>query len=415
MTATDIAKLALALFVTTFVAYGATWEDPPPATVIDMPRGQPQARPHRETRQVVQPAPRPAYRPAPASQPRSYPAPQQVVQPAPQPVYRPAAVQPQERTRQVGQPSQPTRRYIGPSPQREYEHPQRTLSYAEESPEYGTFGEMEGFVPDFQDLYSQHLDADRHPVYTFGVMYTKDTEFGSFGMTDMVEANLEYRLFRFDNFLWGSIDAWAVAHGIYFIDNPGMKAIPDCLLDAGIDLGVWWRFVNGWSTEFRAMPGIFSDITEPAFGIPLTFNMYYAFDPTLSLKLGATYRPGWDIPVMPSLGIAWEPVDVFRLEAMLPKSKVTLFPNHMVSFFGTFEWRNITYALDDSDPAMPDKLTLDDMMISAGVALSPMRDYSIVGEYGMFVGRELSADVETDRAIDLSKEPFFRIMIQGSF
>ncbi|NLB68691.1 MAG: hypothetical protein GX804_03260, partial [Lentisphaerae bacterium] len=136
---------------------------------------------------------------------------------------------------------------------------------------------------------------------------------------------------------------------------------------------------------------------------------------TLSLKLGATYRPGWDIPVMPSLGIAWEPVDVFRLEAMLPKSKVTLFPNHMVSFFGTFEWRNITYALDDSDPAMPDKLTLDDMMISAGVALSPMRDYSIVGEYGMFVGRELSADVETDRAIDLSKEPFFRIMKQGSF
>ena len=301
-----------------------------------------------------------------------------------------------------------------PEPQPRYVPPRDYAPYVEE-PEMYEYSVREDVSGQYGDLFSQHLDAKRRPVYSYGGGYVAETEFGTYGVTDMAEANLEFRLFRFDNFLWGHFDAWVVGHGIYFIDNPGMEAIPDGLIDAGIDVGLWWRFVNGWSTEIRAMPGVFSDVTQPTFGIPITLNAYYAFNPQLSLKLGATYRPGWDIPVMPSAGIAWEPVDFLRVEAMLPKSKITLFPDHVLSFFGTFEWRNVTYALSDDDPSMPDKLTLDDMLVTGGVALSPMGDYSIVGEYGVFIARELSADVEKDKAIDLSEESFIRVMLQGSF
>ncbi len=253
----------------------------------------------------------------------------------------------------------------------------------------------------------------RH-VYSFGGAYTAETAFGPFGVTDIAEGNLELRLFKFDEFLGGSIDAWMGAHLIYFIENPAMEALPDALLDSQFDIGQNWRFENGWSTEIRVAPGIYSDITSPAFSIPTTLNFYFAVNPELSLQLGGTFRPSWDIPFIPNVGIAWQPADIFRLEAMIPKSKVVLFPEHVFSFFGTYEWRNVTYALAGDD-GQPDALTLDDMLVTAGMALCPFGDYTITGEYGIFISREMSADVAENEAFNLSKESFIRIMLKGSF
>jgi hypothetical protein len=265
------------------------------------------------------------------------------------------------------------------------------------------------------DLYSQHLDADVRDIYAYGATYVSETQFGPYGATDIVDADIEFRMFEFNGFLWGAFDAWINAHGMYFLENPDMEALPDALIDAGIDIGQTWRFVTGWSTEIRAAPGIYSDVTSPAFAIPLTLNFYYAFHPQLSLQLGGTFRSGWDIPVMPNVGLAWQPADIFRLEAGVPKSTVTLFPRHILSVFGTYEWRNVTYALDDEEPGRPEDMTLDDMFVTAGVALCPMGDYSLTAEVGKFIQRELSADVAENNAIDLSKEQFIRIMIKGGF
>jgi hypothetical protein len=86
----------------------------------------------------------------------------------------------------------------------------------------------------------------------------------------------------------------------------------------------------------------------------------------------------------------------------------------MISFFGTFEWRNVTYTLAE-EPGLPDALTLDDMLVTAGVALCPFGDYTITGEVGTYLQREMSADVSENEAFDLSKEQVIRVMIKGSF
>ena len=265
------------------------------------------------------------------------------------------------------------------------------------------------------DLYSQHLDAEVRDIYAYGASYVSETQFGPYGATDIVDAELEFRMFKFDGFLWGTFDAWVNAHGMYFLENPDMESLPDAIIDANFDIGQTWRFVTGWSTEIRAAPGIYSDITSPAFSMPLTLNFYYAFHPQLSVQLGGTFRSGWDIPVMPNVGLAWQPHDVFRLEAGVPKSTISLFPRHILSVFGTFEWRNVTYALDDEEAGSPEDMTLDDMLVTAGVALCPLGDYSLTAEVGKFIQRELSADVAENNAIDLSKEQFIRVMINGGF
>lgn len=363
--------IALLAMATTF-SLGATWEDPPPSRV-------------RTT-----PVPRATQ---PATQRNNYPAP---AQRRPQPAPAQRTIQPAPRTHQ-------------PAPQRTTQPAQRT-SY-QEPPQLQRNAYQ---ANEIEDLYSQHLDANRRNLYSYGGAYTAETVFGPYGVTDIAEANLEFRLFKFDEFLGGRIDAWMSANLMYFIENPEMEALPDALLAASFDIGQTWRFVNGWSTEIRVAPGIYSDVTSPSFGIPTTLNFYFAVNPELSLQLGGTFRPSWDIPFIPNVGIAWQPVDQFRLEAMLPKSKVVLFPEYILSLFATYEWRNVTYALAGDD-GLPDSLTLDDMLVTAGVALCPFGDFTLTGEYGVFISREMSADVDENEAFDLSKESFIRVMLKGSF
>ena len=134
---------------------------------------------------------------------------------------------------------------------------------------------------------------------------------------------------------------------------------------------------------------------------------------------GATYRDGWKVPVIPNTGFIWQPEvfgneELFRLEAMIPKSRFEMFPGHIITLFATAEWRNTTYGLMDDEPGLPDKLSLDDILVTAGVSLSPF-GYSIVGEVGTFLRREMSANVQENKSFDLSKETFFRITIGGKF
>ncbi len=264
------------------------------------------------------------------------------------------------------------------------------------------------------NLHSQHLDVETRGAYAYGFSYSPKTTFGPFGDTHMVGAEFDLRLFRFHEFLGGRFDAWASGQLIGFVDNPDIDALPDALVAVAIDIGQTWRFINGWSTEIRAAPGIYSDITEPTFGIPLTLNCYFAVDPELSVLIGGTFRPGWAVPILPNIGLAWQPHEIFRLEAMLPKSRVALFPGYLFSVFGTFEWQNITYGLADKE-GLPDALTLNDIRASAGLTVSPFGDYTISAEVGTYLQRKLSADVEADKSFSLSKENFFRFMVKGSF
>ena len=265
-----------------------------------------------------------------------------------------------------------------------------------------------------EDLYSQHLDVPRHPAYIYSGLFSPETQFGPYGKTDIAEAFFDFNLFKDDDFLMGYIDLHMFAGLTYFLENPDMSNLPDALLAAGIDLGMCWRFQNGWSMEVRAAPGIYSDITTPKFGVPLTLNYYFAVDPTLSIQLGGTLRPGWDIPLIPNVGIAWQPNEELRLELGVPKTRITFLPEYMISPFAAFEWRDTTYGMSGKD-GVPDSLTLDDMMISGGLTICPMRTWTLSAEYGKFLQRELSASVAEDNAIKLSKEVFFRICIKGEF
>ena len=265
-----------------------------------------------------------------------------------------------------------------------------------------------------EQLYSQHLDVSYRNPSSIGAAYFPETVFGSYGTTDVVEAYADLCVFTFDDFLLGRLDLWAFARVTGFIENPEMTSLPDALIHAGLDLGHTLRFDNGWSSEMRVAPSISSDIAEPKFGCLLTFNLYFAADPTLSFKIGGTYRPGWDVEYMPNAGIVWQPAEELRVEAGVPKSKITLLGNYMISPFATFEWRNVTYGLSGKE-GIPKELTAEEMFVTAGIALCPMRTWTLTGEYGKFSRRKIGASVAENTTVELSKDSFFRVMLRSEF
>lgn len=265
-------------------------------------------------------------------------------------------------------------------------------------------------------LYSQHFDNDIRPVRYLRAGFSPKTEFTGYGETDIAMADFKVRLFRAEDFLLGtSIDAWLFADAMYFVDNPNIKALPDGLISAGGDIGAWWRFENGFSFELRGAPGIYSDVTTPTFSMPGTANFYYTVCPELSLQLGVTYRPKWDQEIMPNIGLVWQPHDFLRVQAALPSSRIDLFPRHILNFYGTFDWRNTTYWLDDETVDLPKNLTFNEYVMAAGVTLCLFDQFELSAEVGTYLKKELKADVTTDDTIELSKEKFLRCMIGHRF
>ncbi len=263
------------------------------------------------------------------------------------------------------------------------------------------------------DLFSQHLDIP-HAAPVFSGTFIEETKFGDYGSTEIAEGDVKFDFETLDDFLYGTFGFSIGFHGMYLFDNPGLAALPDFLIDLHCTPVYTIRFMTGWSFRLSADPGMYSDIKSPAFGMPVTFNSYFAVCPEFSIMLGGTYRNGWDIPFIPNIGFCWEPSELFRVELACPRSRVEIFRHHFISFFGNLDWRNTTYAIDSKD-GMPDEISWDEIRVSAGASLRFTGNWYMSAEIGSFLERELSADVEVDKAIDLSKEKFFRLTMQKDF
>lgn len=275
-----------------------------------------------------------------------------------------------------------------------------------------TYGPRYGYMP--EELVCQTLDAQNHPLSFATATFSPEAQFGDFGKAATFEFEGAWRMFAFEEFLAGYLEGSLDARFLSYLSNPDMSALPDVATHLALDLSPSWRFVNGWSMEWRVAPGIYSDIAAPQFNCPTTLNFHYAVTPQLGGLGGLTVRPGWDLPVMPNLGLAWQPNPAFRLEAMLPRSQVVLSPFEAFAVFGTLEWRNFDFALDDEEGG-PEAYTVDEWLATAGLAIGMDPDNRLTVEFGTYLGRELSADVAENSTVEISKEWLLRFGWHGAF
>jgi hypothetical protein len=363
----------------------ADWEAPPPARAVSPDYAPPPVYSQRQPEYVPPPVPPPVYS---QRQPEYVPP-----VPPPQPVRRTRSGPPER--------GEATADLYG-----------ARGNHASQQVSGGDFGPRFGYIP--PEIFCQTLDSRFHQLSYFTLGYVPKSEIGKFGESAIAEVDSALRVFALEDFLAGHLEGYLRLHALSFLNNAGLDSLPDVAAHLAFELAATWRFVNGWSLELSAAPGMYSDVTDPQFNCLATANMHYSFTPELAGVAGLTVRPGWDLPVMPNIGFAWEPIWFLRTEAMLPRSRAMLTLFDRLTVFGTIEWRNRDYRLEDKEGA-PDAITMDEWLATGGAMLRISEHTRISAEVGKFFKREISAKVEQDATLPVSKETMVRFGLHGEF
>ena len=270
----------------------------------------------------------------------------------------------------------------------------------------------------FDDFYVPYFDAVRVSDRWFGLSYLFGSDAGAAGGTvSTMELEGHFLVGDYRNVAGGDIRLNIDPMLMLFTDDGGLNNLPTLLLDIPFDVQWVWRFVNGFSLELGAAPGIYGDIEAfdfSVFNAPLRGCLYLSVLPELAFRVGAEARFGWDRVVMPLAGLSWEPADNFYLEVGVPRSLAVL-RTGPADFYGKVEWENTTYALSGDDDK-PEDLTIDDWRVGGGISFGVGDDVRLSFELGLVLDREFRTDGDSGGArLDLDDSVYFGIFIGSRF
>lgn len=265
------------------------------------------------------------------------------------------------------------------------------------------------------------LDKAPKPAYEFSVAYSPAGDFGSYGDSAMMEVNGDWAVGYFWDVLQGDIDVNARLRGLVFMDEAGALNLPSQLAQIALNAGWTWRFANQTAFLLRAYPGIYSDLEEAdinIFYMPMSAAFVSSLGNGLSGILGMEARPGFDRPVMPIIGITWQPDPSLRIEAGVPESRCTYIFNDILSGHLGLDWRSTTFSVKDSNDIGRDRITIEDIHVYGGVEAKTSTQISFVADAGAIASRRVKSDAEEAGVEDSVKGdvvPFIRLGMKGTF
>lgn len=191
---------------------------------------------------------------------------------------------------------------------------------------------------------------------------------------------------------------------------------PSQVEKVALDAGWTMRVDKGLAVQLRAQPGIYSDLTSlsaDSFSSPFSLSVVHTFDTALSGMAGLEIRSGFDLPVMPLIGIVWGINDDLTLDLRCPRSKfVYRFAKDWNTYLG-LEWENTTYSLggDNKD------LTVNYVRNYLGIAHRMPNEMLIRGEIGTEFDRSVRfrGDPGAISQVDMDRAAFLRVGVGAAF
>ena len=276
-------------------------------------------------------------------------------------------------------------------------------------------GSARGLVP--PDLYSPFLDAPVEPLRWFSLMYVPGAGTDrNAEEVSLVELDSRYNLAQWRNLLLGDLNVNLRFKSLLFLDDAELVIMPTGLIELPLQFDWTWRYLNGLSFQIGARPGLYADAEAlgDGLGVPFHTAFYYAVNPQFSWLLGAEVRPGWSLPLMPLVGLGWEPAEAFRLILALPSSTAVL-QLGPIGLFGAAGWRNTSYGMSGEE-GDPDLLTVEDIQLGGGLQIAFGANFNLRLEGGLLVNRSLVAENDTaEDTLDIDNSPYFRAVFGGSF
>ena len=145
--------------------------------------------------------------------------------------------------------------------------------------------------------------------------YVANADVANGGSISLFETDGYWTFAYFTDILRADIDCNLVLESKAISGSGGIN-LPDHVLQLAADIGATWRYVDGATLSVRAMPGFYADLEElSSDGFSVPFSLVYSepFTPTLSGVIGAQVRPGFDLVLMPHVGVVWSLSDRVQL------------------------------------------------------------------------------------------------------
>ncbi len=266
----------------------------------------------------------------------------------------------------------------------------------------------------------QILDAVTEPIYEVGLSLTPSSDIGESGSSAFVELDARWDFAYFRDVLYGDLDLGLDFSGILVTDSAGLQ-LPDQLVRLNVDAGLAWRYVGGTALQFRMKPGIYSDFEEvsaDALACPASLALVQSFDPTVSGILGLELRPSFETKIMPLVGVAWQPVDMLRVEAGLPRSRLSCVFNSAWSGHLGFEWSNISYQLREKGNFDRKRLEVEDFRFTIGATRLLSDALQVTAELGHLFDRQLEFRYTAEdlpRKVEVEDSIYLRVGVGGPF
>ncbi len=268
------------------------------------------------------------------------------------------------------------------------------------------------------DLYSAFLDTsdESEAWYRLSLVSSGDVQDCEDGF-GLYVADAHFLLGEFRDILAGDLFIDLDPSVSVLTDDAGLSFMPSVLIAIPFDFAWTWRYLNGWSLELGATPGLYADakglFQSHSLGLPFRGCFYYSLAYDTAVRAGVEIRPGWDLIAMPLVGIAWQPSDMFFAEIGLPRSlaEVQIGP---VGIYGKIAWNNMTYALDDHDDN-PEKFTLNGWQFGAGVSIAFTETIRLAFEAGVLTGRDITFDGPGELELDVDSATYFSVLFGSEF
>lgn len=258
------------------------------------------------------------------------------------------------------------------------------------------------------------LDVRRDPVYTLdlGLVLPADIETGD--AFSLMEWDIQTDLLYFREVLLGDLDVRLRFQSAIPLNGGGLK-LPDQLLAVSIDNRWTWRYVNDTAFQWRFEPGFYSaleSLSLESLAMPMTFTGIKTIDSTLSAVAGISLRLGFERVFMPVAGVAWQPAPGFRLEALVPESRVIYYVRQAWAVHARWAWESMTYQLPD-DRHDRKRVTFESQRLALGLTHEVNPEFRIGGEFGLLSGREI--EFGRGGKGDVDSALYLRVGIGGAF
>ena len=264
------------------------------------------------------------------------------------------------------------------------------------------------------------LDDSSVPLIRASVGIVSEEQVEGYGKTAFYELEAGWAFAYFRDVLYGDIDLTLLWQGSIVSDSAGLE-LPNQVGGMSVDAGWTMRTTGGSAIQLRLKPGFYSDIEQiggGAFYVPFSLAFIQSFSDQVSGIAGAEIRPRFDLPVMPLLGLTWQPSDCFRLEATVPESRMEWGVAEFWTVYWAFEWINTSYTLREKGNFDRKQMTLEDFRTYIGAEYEVSDNIRIYGDLGTVFNRSISFERNPEERpgdVDIDNGVLLRFGIMGPF